>query len=370
MSFFDDDEPPRTRTRPRRPATAPGSAAVDAQQLMVRRGVALGVAVLVLLLLVFGVKGCLSNAKEQALKDYSSEVAGVVRDANDNTSTFFETLSGGSESPTDLQTQVNGLRVRAQAQVRQARGLDVPGEMQDAQRTLLLSLGLVEGAIRNVADKLPGALASDAAGAERSVTAIAGQMQAFTAADVVYSQRTSAYIQDVLRQEDVGGQPIQASAFQQNLGWLTPSVVAQRIGAGAAKGAGGGAQSNGPVAPGSHGHGLTSVAVGSVDLQPGGASNRLPATNPTFTVKFANQGDNGEDDVSVRIRVTGGGKPITAAKTVPRTAAGAEASVEVPLGQAPPIGTAVKIAVEVRPVPGEKMTDNNSQEYTALFERG
>jgi hypothetical protein len=336
---------------------------------MVRRGVALGVGLLVLVLLVVGVKGCLSNRKEQALKNYARDVASVVREANDNSATFFETLSAGGDSSTDLQTQLNGIRVRAEGQTREAAGLDVPDEMAPAQGTLLLSLGLIEGAMGKVAEKIPGALASDADAAERAVRQIAGQMQAFTAADVVYTQRTAALIRQTLQREGIGGQPIQASAFQQNLGWLTPSVVADRIGADAARGSGGNA--TGPVAPGSHGHGLVSVKVGDVTLQPGGTPNRIPAgSNVTFDVAIANQGDNPEEKVSVRIRVTGAGKPITVSKTVDQTQPGAEATVAVPLGQAPPIGTPVTIAVEVRPVPGEQKTDNNKQEYTALFVRG
>src|SRR3712207_7532236 len=52
-----------------------------------------------------------------------------------------------------------------------------------------------------------------------------------------------------------------------------------------------------PISPGSHGHGLTSVAVGSTTLQPGGA-NKIPASaNPTFTITFQNQGENDERDV-------------------------------------------------------------------------
>ena len=43
--------------------------------------------------------------------------------------------------------------------------------------------------------------------------------------------------------------------------------------------------------------------------------------------------------------------------------------VNIPLGQAPPIGVPTTITVEVRPVPGEKNTDNNKATYTAIFDR-
>lgn len=330
----------------------------------------MGIGLLVVFLLVFGIRGCLDSRKEQALKNYNRDVSGVVQAANENSGDFFETLASGGASSTDLQTRVNQLRVRAEGQTRQARAFDVPGDMVEAHDNLLLALSLVEGAMGEIAERLPGALASDANAAEDAVNQIAGQMQAFTAADVVYSQRTAALIQEVLDQEEIGGQTIQGSAFQQNLGWLSPRTVARRIGSEAGGGAGASPDADEPT-PGPHGHGLTGVAVGDVTLQPRPASNRIPASsNLAFRVTFANQGASPESDVRVRIRVRGSGKTITVQRTVDETRPGANAEVSIPLGQAPPIGAAVTITVEVRPVPGEEKTDNNTQEYTALFTRG
>jgi len=331
--------------------------------------VAAGVGLLVIVLLVVGVRGCLSNRKEQALKDYNRDVAGLIGDGNDNTADFFQTLSTGGSSPSDLQTQINQLRVRAEGQTRKAAGLDAPGEMRPAQRNLVLTLSLVHEAIGKVAEKLPGALASDSTVAENAVKAIAGEMQALTSADVVYTRRVAAIVQQILDDEQIGGQTIQRSNFQQNLGWLDPSIVARRIDSEAGRGAGGGAA--GEPAPGTHGHGLVSSAVGDKTLVAGGAPNRIAASSTvTFRAVIANQGENIETDVRVRVRIRGAGNTISAQKTVDETRPGTNAEVSVPLGQAPPIGEAVQITVEVRAVPGEQKTDNNAQTYTALFTRG
>ncbi len=367
LSFFDDDEPP-TRTRPRRPTSAP-IAPSDPQQLLVRRAVAAGVGLLVIVLLVVGIRGCLSNRKEQALKDYNRDVASLVQDADDNTDDFFQTLSTRGSSPSDLQTQVNGLRVNAERQTSRAVKLDVPDEMLPAHRNLVLTLSLLQETIGKVAEKVPSALGSEAAVAENAVKGISGEMQAFTAADVVYTRRVAAIVQQILDKEEIGGQTIQRSSFQQNLGWLDPDIVARRIGSEAGRGAGGGAA--GEPAPGSHGHGLVSVAVGDKALVAGGAPNRIAASsNLAFRAVIANQGENIETDVRVRVRLKpSAGKTITTQKTVDETRAGANAEVSIPLGEAPPIGEAVTITVEVRPVPGEQKTDNNTQTYTALFTR-
>jgi hypothetical protein len=87
----------------------------------------------------------------------------------------------------------------------------------------------------------------------------------------------------------------------------------------------------------------------------------------TFDVKFANQGDNTETNVKVRIRIRGAGKTITAQKTVDQTLAKSQTTVQIPLGQAAPVGQAVTITAEVVRVPGETNTTNNSQDYSALF---
>ena len=243
--------------------------------------------------------------------------------------------------------------------------------MKPAQRTLLLALGVIEEAMGKVAERIPGALSTDSATAEPAVIAVATEMRAFLAADVVYTRRTLALINQVLKDNDIGGQTIQASRFLPNDGWLDPPIVARRIHADAGRGAGADASAR-PATAGTHGHGLIAVTVGNVTLASGAdASNRIPASsNLTFNVKIANQGENPETDVRVRVIITPqrGGKPITAQKTVDQTTAGNEVTVPVALAQSPPIGAAT-VKVEVRKVTGEVNTTNNSQEYPAIFDR-
>jgi hypothetical protein len=191
-------------------------------------------------------------------------------------------------------------------------------------------------------------------------------MQALLTSDVLWSQRVAPLIKDELDDAEVTGQRIEPSRFLPDLGWLDPDEAGDRLGA---EGGGGGGGSGGPVAPGSHGHGLTSVTVGSTTLQPGGV-NRIPASdNPTFTVAFQNQGENDESDVVVNLRVSGAGRPISVRKEISKTTAGQAAETEIPLGRRPPVGTPVTITVSVTPVRGERTRDNNRQEYPALFVR-
>ena len=372
MSFFDDDEPPTRTARPRRPAGATtgtrsrsssGGPADPQQQLMVRRAIALGVGALVLILLVVGVRGCLDSRTENALKDYNRNVTAVVTDSNDQVSRrLFEVLAGGqSSNVTDLQQNVNQVRVTADEDVKRARAFDVPGEMEDAQRHLLQVLTFRAEGVERIAEDLP-TLEGDQA--EDAANRIAGQMSAFLASDVIYQTRVVPFIQEAFAAKDVADQETPPSTFLPDTQWLDPAFVRRQL---TGKGAG---RTTTEPAPGTHGHGLLGVEVGGVALEPGGTVNRVTApANPVFTVKFANQGENDEFDVNVKVGITGDGVDVDPVqKRVDQTASGAaEIELQVPLGQAPPTGTPVEVEVEVVPVPGEVNRDNNTATYTVIF---
>jgi hypothetical protein len=334
----------------------------------VRRAVALGVGVLVLILLIVGIRACQNSAKKNSLRDYNRDVTALARDSDTQVSRPFFDLIGkpGNRSAVTIETQINQYRVVAEDLAERARKLSVPGEVTEAQRNVITALDLRAGALAKIADKIRTALGTGPS-QEDAVQEIAGQMQAFLASDVLWSQRVIPLITEGLEDAEVTGQTVQASRFLPDLAWLDPSVVAERLGAEGGGTAGG---TGGAVAPGTHGHGLISTSVGTTTLQPGGAVNRLTAAgNPTFTVKFQNQGENDERDVVVNLQVSGAGKPIRVRRTVDQTTAGQESTVQIPLGQAPPVGTPVQITVAIAPVRGEKTTDNNRSTYTAIFTR-
>ena len=371
MSFFDrGDEPTRASARPprsRRPAGGatraggPAAGGPDRQTILLRQAMLLGVGLLVVVLLVFGVKSCRDSQRERSLKDYNRDVTAVITDSDrDVGRPLFQLLGNGARQGGDLQVQVNQLRLAADEDARRARDFDVPGEMRSAQDNLLLVLNLRAGALRKIAADLAPALGRGQP-SEQAIGRIAGQMQAFLASDVVYDLRVAPLIKQTLDERGIGGQTIIDSRFLPSLEWLSPSTVASRLGRSA--GDGGTA-----VAPGLHGHGLDSVAVGDTTLQTAPAINRVPAAGVTFTVRFANQGDHDEGDVRVEIRARGGGRTIQARRTVAQTKAKSPAEVRIPLGQAPPIGSTV-VDVVVAAVPGEEKTDNNRQRYTVIFTR-
>jgi hypothetical protein len=340
----------------------------DPQTARVRQLVAGGVILLVVILLVVGIKGCVSSAKKRSLRDYNAQVASLVQESDDQVSKpFFEALSGSGAATGDtvnLATQVNQLKIVAEELVGRARKLDVPDDMKPAQSSFLLVLELRRDGLRKIADKIPTAQ-STGNQSETAVRQITGQMQQFLASDVIYTVRVVPYLKKALDDNSITGQTIPQSRFLPSIEWLDEATVADRLGATAPATA----RRRGPVAPGSHGHGLTSTTVNGTELSQDSA-NRIPASpNLTFTVNFENQGENDEQAVPVKVEITGAGRPISASATVPRTSAGSSATAEVPLRSAPPIGQAVEIKVTVGDVPGEADSSNNTATYPAIFTR-
>lgn len=372
MSFFEGDaDTRRTRSAPRPRRAAGGGGPSDPQAVLVRRGIALAGLLVLFVLLLLVVGSCRSRAKEGALKDYNREASSLGRESETQVGRpFFALLSGqgANGSPTDLQTKVSSLRAEAERQFAKGEKLDVPDKMIPAQRSLLIALELRRDGLASIAEKIRPALGDQGDAAEEATNAIAGQMQYFLASDVVYDARVRPLIRQSLDDAEIGGQTISPSRFVPTIAWLSPKVVAARLGSGGAAGDTGAGQDPTKVAPGTHGTGLSTVAVGDTTLE-SGAANRVPAAgSPTFNVAFANQGENPEQDVRVDVRVQAeGGRPITGSDTVDSVAQGATATATVRLPRAPTAGTAATVTVRVRPVPGEKKTDNNQQEYQVLF---
>lgn len=376
MSFFDeDDEPTRRTPRPRRTAPA-GGAQADPQTLWTRRAVAAGVGLLLIIFLAVVINACQDSRRKNALRTYNREAGQIISQSDtDVGAPFFEALSqGASQSPEDLQTQISSLRATADTNLKQAKDLSSPGDLTDAQQSLLVALELRRDGLQYDAERIATALGNEGDVADQAISGIAGQMQAFLASDVLIRTRVTTQIRDILKDNDVVADPATTKGFlqgQQGFSWLNPSFVASKLGTRLSSGGGSsGGGNTGKIAPGTHGNGLTSTKVGGVTLQPGAdGSNKVPLSGSTdFVVEFANQGENPETDVKVNVTLQGGtGKDITGSKTVDLINKGESATVTIPLSRKP-TSDIYTVNVEVKAVPGEKKTDNNKSTYNVLFQ--
>jgi hypothetical protein len=367
LSFFDEDDEPRRPTRPSRTRSA-GTASADRQTVLVRQAVLVGGVLLVALILFFLVRGCASDARKRGLRDYNASATQIATESDRQVAKpFFELLNDAKgQSPADLQSTISGYRTEAEQQFKSAQDLDVPDQMVGAHRSLLEALEFRRDGLDAIASRITAALSDDAEASDPAIAAIAGQMQAFLASDVIYSARVVPLIKDGLDKGGVSGETVASSRFLPGVEWLSQSYVADKLGAQAPAGGSGGASSSGKPTPGLHGTGLQGVSAGDVTLQPG-SPNRIPASTRAFAIKFTNQGTNDETDVRVQLTIEGGSKPIRASRTVNLVPKGQTVTANLELPSAPPAGVPVTITAEVKPVNGEKKTDNNKAEYQALF---
>jgi hypothetical protein len=371
LSFFDEDEEPTRRTpRPRR-AAPPRAGGADSQTLLVRRALGLGGLLLLILILVLGIRSCTSSQHKNALQDYNREIGAIISDSDKQVAgPFFELLGTEGESAQDIENQISSLRATAEQHLEQARELDPPDEMLNAQESALIALELRQDGVAGVGQRIGTALGDEGEEADKAFAEIAGQMQAFLSSDVLWQTRVVPSIKSALDDAEIGGQNVAATEGSlPDLAWLDEGTVATRLGKSLSSG---GSGSDEEPAPGTHGTGLVSVSAGDVTLQPG-TSNRIPRSTDAFTIRFENQGENDEVDVNVVMRIAradGGGNDIRVEETVDQVARQQTAEVSLPLETAPAAETAMTITVEVKPVPGEKITENNKQEYPAIFVEG
>lgn len=326
---------------------------------MVRRRVAAGIGVVLLIVIVFVVNSCLKSEQQQALRNYNHEVSQLALESDEQvTHPLFTTLTNASsKSALSVSEQLDQQRTLAQGLASRVKALSAPGEMSAAQRSLLLAFDLRVEALDKLANLVPTALGGKD---KQAFTLIAGTMEIFLTSDVLYSQRVAPLIQQTLASGGIHGLGTSPTHSLPNTGWLEPSTVTSRM-----TGQSSSAQSS--TAPGHHGSALTGVSVGETALEPEPALNHIKATgNVTFTVNVQDAGEFTETNVKVDLTVTASGKQVTASKVIEKTEPGKTVNAAVPVIAIP--SGAGKIEAAVEPVPGETNHEGTKNTYLAIFE--
>ena len=330
---------------------------------MVRRALAAGAGLVVLLLLVFGVRGCLDSRKDSAINDWVRDVDALMKESNGESDALFEQLNGGGGTDVDVENALNSFRIQSAQLVDRAEGLDHPGDLDGAQSQLVETLTFRAEGIAQIADALPSAL-TDGDQAEGAAQKIADAMQLFLTSDQIYVKRVLPSINSVLEEAGLS-QSLTESTFLPDLAWLDPAEVADRLGGIAS---GGGDEADGDAAPGLHGNGLGTVTLGGQTLTPGASTSITASDDLSFDVQVLNQGENTETDVKVTATVGEGADAIKGEGVIDTIAAGEAQTVSIPLDGTPATGQAVPIKIEVELVPGEdESVGNNEADFSAIF---
>lgn len=326
---------------------------------MVRRAIAAGVGILILILLVLGVRGCLNARKERAYENYVSDLSSIAAETQNLSQQFFTRLEDpGDLSSLQFEAEIKADRGAAEGLLDRAEGLDTPDELAGAHDLIVLSYELRRDGLAVISDRIAATLGDE--GAQRAIEQIAREMRTFVASDVLYA-RAVAQIEAALQDEEIAipeGEPIATQFLPAEPNWLDPEVVSDSLG--------GLAGSGGAATPGVHGLGL-----GAVTLLPtgavldDGAAVTAAADGAELEVEVENQGESEESDVTVSYELSDG-ESSSGEEQIDTIAAGEIATVSLPIEPAPS-GDA-ELTVTAEPVPGEEIEDNNSLTASVTFE--
>jgi hypothetical protein len=326
----------------------------------------------VILLLFFGIRGCESIRKENAYKDYVRQVAADAQQSQQESDAVFGLLRKGQtqgQGAVDLQNNINGFRAEAVKLAERAKSRSVPGELGGANRYLVDTLELRADGLGSLVKLLPTALGDQGAGA--AIQQIAAQNRLFDASDVLFTQRYLPQLfktienQGLSKDITIPDSLRTPKGFLPSIDWLRPASVASQLT--------GTASTTGAAAtPGLHGTGLVGVTAqpsGKV-LSTSGTTDIAAQKGISFDVQVQNQGQNDEHSVTVQLRMTGAGTPVSVDQAIDSIAQGATATASIPLPSLPPTGRPLQIFVNVKPVPGEKNLTNNKATYPVIFTSG
>ncbi|HEY7257345.1 MAG TPA: CARDB domain-containing protein [Solirubrobacterales bacterium] len=320
---------------------------------MLRRALALGAGLILLILIVLGVRGCLNARQNRALSDYANNVTQIVEETEQTSEQFFGKLSDpGSLSVTEFVGEVNADRSAMDSYTSRVDSLSPPGDMGNAQDALKLVYALRSHAMGEIANNMSTALGD--VGAEKATETIAKQMRTLLAADVLYGEVARPEINGVLADNGIEGDDVPKSEFLPGgTEWLEETNVSTALGTVSG--------STSAETPGVHGLGLISTSVNGTELIAESSASVEVEETPEVEVEVENQGESTENGVTVS--VTAGG--TTLQESIATIGAGETSTVVIPLTPTPK-GT-VTLEVTVEPVPGEHVTTNNEASYTVEF---
>jgi hypothetical protein len=353
VAFLDDDDdfgqpPGQGPARTRRPPPDPE------RQIMLRRLIAVGIGLLIVVLLVLGVRGCLNARKTRSFENYVADLTALTADSNSLSKTFFGRLEDpGSLTPLQFEAEVKADRGAAEGLFDRARSLSAPDQLTDAQNLVVLTFQLRRDALAVISDEISTAFAR--VGSDQADAAIAAQMKTLLASDVLYG-RAQTMIGQTLKEEGINADVPTSVFLPGTPNWLSIDVIKQALG-----------QVSGTEAatPGVHGLGLiqTTLQPDGTTLQEGSPATGT-ADGAALDVQVQNQGESEETGVNVAYTIEGGSG---GEGTIDRIAPQETASVTIPIDPAPGPGDSDTITVKVDAVPGEQVTKNNEATYQVTF---
>ena len=197
---------------------------------MVRRLVAAGVGIVVLLLVVLLFRGCLNSRKESAYREYVRDVSAWCASPTRRARTCSAPwASPANASDVEIQNQLNTFSGQAEQIVERAEALDTPDDLKGAQSYLGETLKFRRDGVKAIATPAARGQSPTRATAGEGVEQVAASMQNFLASDVIYQTRFVPACAGRSTPRTWAASRIPRSRFLPEPDWVLPATVADRV---------------------------------------------------------------------------------------------------------------------------------------------
>jgi hypothetical protein len=318
-----------------------------------------GIAVLVIILLLLGIRGCLDARKERAYENYLRDLDSLVTTSSQLSDEFFQRFRDpGDATELEFQAQLGSSRGTAEELLNRVEELDAPDELSGAQSDLELAFELRRDGVTSIVEQTEAALGDD--GSREATSQIATDMRQFLASDVLYG-RAQAEITDVLDEQELDGEVPSSNFLPEPIEpWLDDLEIATLLAQVASE--------TGACGGGTHG-----TEISTVTLRPG----NIPLTTDTpntanqvpteLEVGVLNGGTTEETDVVVSYELLGSTEPVEGETPIDRIDPGTEGSAVIGVEGEIPEDEDLTLIVTVFPVSCESIVNNNEASYQVRF---
>ncbi len=369
FDFFDEEPPTREEAAPRRgPARGGRGPRGPKRHLRAPTGITpllrliglIAFAIFVIVVLVLWVQGCRDSAKTSRYKNYMAKVSDIAKASEQNGRNLNDKLTTPGIKAPELVSALRGIAQSEEQNVAAAEKLHPPGRIREEDRHMIEALQFRVSGLQGLADTFQKA--TEKKNEDADALLLASQAQRLVASDVIWDDLFKDPSIAELQKQGIEGVNVPDSNFVTN-----PDLASVR--------------SMGPVLQRIHGasvtgtptgvHGtniVTTKALPTDQELSTGTENIIKATSDLgFEVTIKDSGESQEVHIEVTLTIQKSPTPIVQTKTIDLINAGETAQVTFTnLGQVPFVQkTSVK--VDVKPVPGEKNTSNNSAQYPVLF---
>jgi len=368
FDFFEEPEPeeeePRSRSPLRRSPRGPTRPPTNYTPLLRLVGLVVGF-IVVVVLLVFVVDRCRGDSKQSTYENYMGDVQKVAVDSQTVGTQFQALLAQPGIKVAAVEDRLNGLAERQAQAVQQAQDINPPGALRTENQQMITALQLRESGLRGMS----AAFASTAktTNPTQAATVLANQANRFVASDVIWDDLFKEPSKRELASRDVRGVAVPDSNFLKDpnlvsIAQLRP--VWRRI-----QGATTGISKNVRRGNGIEGTvWLPGHAGTPTPLDPNGVTVVTASPQLAFRVSVKNSGEVQEVQVPVTLTIKRTeGANIVKQQTITAISPGQTIQLTFHVPETVPIGPQTTITAEVKPVPNEANTDNNSVDYPVVF---